>query len=180
MSNLELQNIKENNDKTENKLAILKYVVIGDSNVGKSNIIHRYCEDSFKDVFISTIGGELNKKSYIYDGIKVKEQIWDTAGQEKFQSLTSIYYKGAHGALCVFDISRRESFENLNKWIYILRQQTAEDVEIFIIGNKVDLDHKREVDFDEAKEFSEREGNFLVFYRFYHFYLFYISILKQL
>jgi small GTP-binding protein len=163
MSQQELQNIKKINNKTESKLAVLKYVIIGDSNVGKSNIILRYCEDSYKDDFISTVGGELNKKSYFYEGIKVKEQIWDTAGQEKFQSVTSIYYKGAHGALCVFDISKRESFENLNNWIYILRQQAGEDVEIFIIGNKVDLDHKREVDFDEAKEFSEREGNLFLF-----------------
>ncbi len=153
--NMELKEINKN---SEYRVANLKFVVIGDSAVGKTNIITRYTEDNFSTSHESTIGVELKKKSYFVDGIKVKEQVWDTAGSEKYQSVCGVYFKGSDGALVVYDISNKESFNKLKTWIYLLKQHSGDNVEIFIIGNKVDLEHKRQVSYDEAFEFSQKQG----------------------
>lgn len=160
-NNSENRELVEVTLKSETRVAMLKYVVIGDSSVGKTNILHRYIDDSFSQNKEPTLGAEMKRQSYFYQGIKIKEQIWDTAGQEKFFSVSGVYFKGAHGALVVFDISNKDSFDNLSKWINNLKQHISDNsVEIIVIGNKLDLEHKRAVSYEEAKEFSEREGKF--------------------
>ena len=157
----ELLEVNES-QKLETRVAMLKYVIIGDTSVGKSNLLLRYTDDSFNNNLDATLGAEMKKQSFFYQGIKVKEQIWDTAGQEKFFSVSGVYFKGAHGALVVYDISNKESFENLKKWINNLKQHVSEvETEILIVGNKVDLEHKREISYEEAKEFADREGKLI-------------------
>jgi small GTP-binding protein len=158
------------NSKTPVKVAVLKIILVGDVNVGKTNIIEKYINNDYSSNYISTIGVGLKTNCYYVDGIKVKEQIWDTAGSEKYQAVSGVYYKGAHGAIIVYDITRRDSFLSLSKWLDTLKQYLSEEAEIFIVGNKSDLEHKREVTKEEVNDFIEREGiNYILYCLFdYH------------
>ena len=108
-----------NDDKSEDYL--FKVVLIGDSAVGKSNLLSRYARNEFNLNSKATIGVEFQKQSMEIDGKEIKAQIWDTAGQERFRAVTSAYYRGAVGALIVYDISRRGTFENVGRWLDELR-----------------------------------------------------------
>ncbi len=96
---------------------LLKVIVIGDSGVGKSNLITRLCQDRFVPSYTATIGIDFKLKTIVHDGIKYKMQIWDTAGQERFQTLTPAYYKNANGIVLVYSITDRKSFKNIEKWL---------------------------------------------------------------
>ncbi|KAK7314642.1 hypothetical protein VNO77_33169 [Canavalia gladiata] len=136
---------------------LFKSVLIGDSGVGKSNLISRFAKDEFRLDSKPTIGVE-----FAYRNIKVKDklikaQIWDTAGQERFRAITSSYYRGALGAMLVYDITRRTSFVNIRKWLYELREFGGEDIVVILVGNKSDLGQSREVEKEEGKGFAETE-----------------------
>ena len=133
---------------------VFKIVIVGDASVGKTNIIYRYLHDKPMKDIQSTIGVELNAKEYEFEGNKIKMQIWDTAGQEKFQSLSTAYYKGAQGFVLVYDITNRKSFENIDNWYSKLKStlEYSTDLEILLIGNKCDLEDKREVKKEEGEK----------------------------
>jgi Ras-related protein Rab-11A len=135
---------------------IFKIILIGDSGVGKSNILSRYVNNYFSESSKSTVGVELGCKIEEINGTKVKVQIWDTAGQERYKSITQTYYKGAKGALIVYDISRKESFLNVDKWIGDLKEFGEEDVCVIIVGNKCDLEDFRQVSTDEVSKKAEQ------------------------
>ena len=120
---------------------VFKIVIVGDASVGKTNIIYRYLHDKPMKDIQSTVGVELNAKEYEFEGNKIKMQIWDTAGQEKFQSLSTAYYKGAQGFVLVYDITNRKSFENIDNWYSKLKStlEYSTDLEILLIGNKLYL-----------------------------------------
>ncbi len=124
---------------------IFKIVLIGDSGVGKSNILSRYLKNEFSIETKTTVGVEFGSKKMDVNGIKIKAQIWDTAGQERYKSITNAYYKGSKGAFIVYDITKPESFENVSKWISELKKNAEPDVTIILIGNKCDLTDEREV-----------------------------------
>ena len=130
---------------------IFKIVIVGDSGVGKTNLITRYLKNDFKPETKATIGVEFSDKKYIYKNKTIKVQIWDTAGQERYRSLTSMYYKGAKGAIFVYDISSKNSFENIDKWLIEMKKTADENIKIILIGNKCDLIDKREVKEDDGK-----------------------------
>jgi Ras-related protein Rab-11A len=130
---------------------IFKIVIVGDSGVGKTNLITRYLKNDFKPETKATIGVEFSDKKYIYKNKNIKIQIWDTAGQERYRSLTSMYYKGAKGAIFVYDISSKISFENIDKWLIEMKKTADENIKIILIGNKCDLIDKREVKEDDGK-----------------------------
>ena len=130
---------------------IFKIVIVGDSGVGKTNLITRYLKNDFKPETKATIGIEFSDKKYIYKNKNIKIQIWDTAGQERYRSLTSMYYKGAKGAIFVYDISSKISFENIDKWLIEMKKTADENIKIILIGNKCDLIDKREVKEDDGK-----------------------------
>ena len=134
---------------------IFKMILIGDSGVGKSNILSRYINNSFSEATRSTVGVELSAKVEEINNTKIKIQIWDTAGQERYKSITKTYYKGAKGALIVYDITNKESFKNVDKWINDLKESGDDDVSILIVGNKCDLEASREVTTDEVKKKAE-------------------------
>ena len=102
---------------------IFKVVLIGDSGVGKTNILSRYVRDEFSIETKSTVGVEFGSKIVKLNNINIKVQIWDTAGQERYKSITNAYYKGAKGAFVVYDISKKETFDNINKWIEELKNK---------------------------------------------------------
>ncbi|KAF1874562.1 hypothetical protein Lal_00029990 [Lupinus albus] len=137
---------------------LFKAVLIGDSGVGKSNLLSRFAKDEFRLDSKPTIGVEFAYRNIKVRDKLIKAQIWDTAGQERFRAITSSYYRGAMGALLVYDITKRSSYENLSKWLLELRDFGGQDMVVILVGNKADLDQSREVEKEEGKGFAEKEG----------------------
>jgi len=135
---------------------LYKVVLIGDSGVGKSNLLSRFTRNEFNLETKSTIGVEFATRSIQTEGKTIKAQIWDTAGQERYRAITSAYYRGAVGALLVYDIAKYSSFKNVERWLSELRENADRNIVIMLVGNKSDLRHLREVPTDEAKGFSEK------------------------
>ncbi|KHJ48718.1 Ras family protein [Trichuris suis] len=135
---------------------LFKVVLIGDSGVGKSNLLSRFTRNEFNLESKSTIGVEFATRSICVDGKIVKAQIWDTAGQERYRAITSAYYRGAVGALLVYDIAKHVTYENVERWLKELRDHADQNIVIMLVGNKSDLRHLRAVPTDEAKEYAER------------------------
>ena len=128
----------------------LKIVAIGDSGVGKTNLIKRFITNTFNQNSKATLGVEFISKSYKIKNHIFKIEVWDTAGQERYKSITAVYYNGAKGALIVYDITSRNSFNNLDKWMTEIKDKTSNDIKLMIIGNKIDLKQFREVTIEEA------------------------------
>uniref|UniRef100_A0A1J3H9D1 Ras-related protein RABA5c n=1 Tax=Noccaea caerulescens TaxID=107243 RepID=A0A1J3H9D1_NOCCA len=141
---------------------LFKIVIIGDSAVGKSNLLTRYARNEFNPNSKATIGVEFQTQSMVIDDKEVKAQIWDTAGQERFRAVTSAYYRGAVGALVVYDITRRSTFENVGRWLDELNTHSDTTVAKMLIGNKCDLESIRAVSIEEGKSLAESEGLFFM------------------
>ncbi|KAK8958334.1 Ras-related protein RABA1d [Platanthera guangdongensis] len=141
---------------------LFKLVLIGDSGVGKSNLLSRFTRNEFNLESKSTIGVEFATKSLNVEGKVIKAQIWDTAGQERYRAITSAYYRGAVGALLVFDVTRRDTFENVERWLRELRQHTDPNIVVMLVGNKSDLRHLVSVSTDDGKALAERESLFFL------------------
>ncbi|KAF8010855.1 hypothetical protein BT93_J1487 [Corymbia citriodora subsp. variegata] len=137
---------------------LFKIVLIGDSGVGKSNILSRFTRNEFCLESKSTIGVEFATRTLQVDGKTVKAQIWDTAGQERYRAITSAYYRGAVGALLVFDITKRQTFDNVHRWLRELRDHADSNIVIMLAGNKSDLKHLRAVPAEAAEAMAEREN----------------------
>lgn len=144
----------------ENYDYLYKVVLIGDSGVGKSNLLSRFTRNEFIPETKSTIGVEFATRTVKTEGKTIKAQIWDTAGQERYRAITSAYYRGAVGALLVYDISKQSTFQNISRWLYELRENSSDpkSVVILLVGNKSDLKHLREVSVESASEFSQKNG----------------------
>ncbi|CAL9080913.1 unnamed protein product [Musa acuminata var. zebrina] len=141
---------------------LFKVVLIGDSGVGKSNLLSRFTRNEFSLESKSTIGVEFATRTIRVDEKVVKAQIWDTAGQERYRAITSAYYRGAVGALVVYDITRHVTFESIERWLKELRDHTDSSTIIMLVGNKADLRHLRAVSTEDAKDFAERENSFFM------------------
>lgn len=141
---------------------LFKVVIIGDSAVGKSNLLSRYARNEFNINSKATIGVEFQTQSMEIDGKEVKAQIWDTAGQERFRAVTSAYYRGAVGALVVYDISRRSTFDSVARWLDELKTHSETTVARMLVGNKSDLENIRDVSVEEGKSLAEAEGLFFI------------------
>lgn len=137
---------------------LFKYIIIGDTGVGKSCLLLQFTDKRFQPVHDLTIGVEFGARMIHVDQQQVKLQIWDTAGQESFRSITRSYYRGAAGALLVYDITRRETFTHLSRWLEEARQNGNPHMVIMLIGNKSDLEHRRQVTVEEGEAFAEEHG----------------------
>ena len=133
---------------------VFKYIIIGDSGVGKSCLLLQFTDKRFEPLHDLTIGVEFGARMVPIDGKNVKLQIWDTAGQESFRSITRSYYRGACGALLVYDVTRRETFAHLQSWLEDARNNSNTSITIMLIGNKCDLESKRQVSKDEGETFA--------------------------
>jgi len=137
---------------------LFKYIIIGDTGVGKSCLLLQFTDKRFQPVHDLTIGVEFGARMVSIEGKQVKLQIWDTAGQESFRSITRSYYRGAAGALLVYDITRRETFNHLTVWLEDARQHSNSNMTIMLIGNKSDLEHRRAVSTEEGENFAKQHG----------------------
>ena len=134
---------------------LFKILLIGDSGVGKSCLLLRFMDETYTDSYISTIGVDFRIRSIEVDGKHIKLQIWDTAGQERFRTITSSYYRGANGIIVVYDITDKESFENIKQWLQEIERYASDSVIALLIGNKSDLKENRQVSRHTAQEFSQ-------------------------
>ncbi|KAB1224715.1 Ras-related protein RABA4c [Morella rubra] len=141
---------------------VLKVVMIGDSAVGKSQLLARFTRNEFSIESKATIGVEFQTKTLVIDHKTVKAQIWDTAGQERYRAVTSAYYRGAVGAMLVYDITKRQSFDHVARWLEELRGHADKNIVIMLIGNKTDLGSLRAVPTEDAKDFAQRENLFFM------------------
>ncbi|EEC46175.1 predicted protein [Phaeodactylum tricornutum CCAP 1055/1] len=138
---------------------LFKYIIIGDTGVGKSCLLLQFTDKRFQPVHDLTIGVEFGARMIsVADDTQVKLQIWDTAGQESFRSITRSYYRGAAGALLVYDITRRDTFQHLSRWLEEAKSHAQPNMVILLIGNKNDLEHRRAVTAEEGQEFADANG----------------------
>eukprot|EP00744_Colponema_vietnamica_P004422 GILI01006609.1.p1 GENE.GILI01006609.1~~GILI01006609.1.p1 ORF type:complete len:201 (-),score=42.50 GILI01006609.1:376-978(-) len=137
---------------------LFKLVLIGDSGVGKSCLLLRFADDTYTESYISTIGVDFKIRTIERDGKTIKLQIWDTAGQERYRALAPMYYRGASGALVVYDITSEDSFRKAQSWIKELRQNGDPNILITLVGNKCDLEPLRAVPQEEGQRVAQDEG----------------------
>ena len=140
---------------------IYKIILIGDSLVGKSNILSRFVTGTFCLECKTTVGVEFSSKIVSLGKLRVMAQIWDTAGQEKFRSITKAYYKGAAGAVIIYDITNKDSFKSIEKWVKELKEHADSNVIMMLAGNKLDLESQRQVDTEEGIDYAKKHGIFL-------------------
>ena len=131
---------------------LYKVIIVGDTAVGKSNILSRYVKDEFSSNSKSTVGVELGIKFLKIKNTKTKIQIWDTAGQERYRAITSSYFKGSNGCFIVYDITNEASFNNIENWYEQIQKETSKDIPILLVGNKCDLEDERKVPIEKGKE----------------------------
>jgi len=137
---------------------LIKLLLIGDSGVGKSCLLLRFCDDAWTPSFITTIGIDFKIRTIELDGKRIKLQIWDTAGQERFRTITTAYYRGAMGILLVYDVTDERSFNNIRTWHSNIEQHASEGVNKILVGNKCDSEDKRVVTEKAGQELAEELG----------------------
>ncbi|KAF5196530.1 Ras-related protein rab-2a [Thalictrum thalictroides] len=137
---------------------LFRLIIIGDSSVGKSCLILQFTEERFRPFYNNTVGVDFGSKVVPIKARPIKLHIWDTAGQERYRSITRSYYRGAAGALLVYDITRRETFNNLANWLEDAREHTNPNMAITLIGSKCDLSHQRAVSREEGERFAKENG----------------------
>ena len=140
----------------DNYEMMFKVVLVGDSFVGKTNIMSKYLKDEFHEDSKATVGVEFGSKQFTIEGHSIKAQIWDTAGQERYKAITSAYYKGAKGAFVVYDITRKTSFESIDRWVNDLTAAADKKITIVVIGNKCDLEDQRQITKEQGEEKSAK------------------------
>ena len=143
----------------DKKVIDYKIVILGRSYVGKSSVLIRFTDDSFVESYAATVGVDFKFRSFALRDQNFKLQIWDTAGQERYQTIAHTFYKKAHGIVAVFDLSSKSSFEELIKvWVPQIEEHCRSGTLVMIMGNKSDLDKKREVSTEEGKAYADSKG----------------------
>jgi len=137
---------------------LIKLMLIGDSGVGKSSLLLRFSDDTFDVSGTPTIGIDFKLRTIDVDGKKVKLQLLDTAGQERFRTITTAHYRNAMGILLVYDITNEASFENITEWLSNIEKHTSGNVDRVLIGNKTDMEEKREVPRERGQALAKDLG----------------------
>ena len=141
------------------KELLYKILLLGDSSVGKTCFLMRYSDNTFQEIHMSTIGLDYKLKNVqLDDGNIVKIQIWDTAGQDRFRSITKNYYKGAHGIILIYDITSRKTYENIKNWVTQIKEEVSDKVNIILVGNKIDDEKNRKVSTEEGEKLAKEIG----------------------
>ena len=136
---------------------VYKVLLLGDSSVGKTCFLLRYCDKSFQDVHLSTIGLDYRLKSMTLKNNKnIKLQIWDTAGQDRFRAITKNYYKGANGIILIYDVTNMQTYENVKNWISQIKEEASPNVIIYLVGNKIDVpDEQRLIKAEDGQKIAD-------------------------
>ena len=137
---------------------IFKFIIVGDSSVGKSCILNRFVNGEYNRDFNTTIGVDYENKMISINDTNIKLKIFDTAGAEKFDSIIKSYYRNIAGAIIVYDITNKSSFDNINNWIKKIKNVNPCDIPILIVGNKIDLNINREVEFKDLENYASNKG----------------------
>ena len=135
----------------------IKLLIVGDSSVGKTNFIYRFIEDKFSQNYMATTGIDLKTSNIELNGKKIRVQLWDTAGQEKYRAITKNLFLKVQGVLALYDITNEDSFVNLKSWVKLIKEECGNHMPILIVGNKSDLDDKRSVEKDAANAYAKDE-----------------------
>ena len=143
-------------EQDEEDYRLYKILLLGDCAVGKSCLLLRYCENSFQESHLATIGLDFRLKTItLENNRKIRIQIWDTAGEDRFRSITRNYYKGAHGIVLIYDVTDQQSFQHIKDWVDKIKEESNEGVIIYLVGNKIDLIDKRIITNADGKKLSE-------------------------
>ncbi|XP_068252329.1 ras-related protein Rab-12 [Nyctibius grandis] len=134
----------------------LQVIIIGSRGVGKTSLMERFTDDTFCEACKSTVGVDFKIKTVELRGKKIRLQIWDTAGQERFNSITSAYYRSAKGIILVYDITKKETFDDLPKWMKMIDKYASEDAELLLVGNKLDCEVDREITRQQGEKFAQQ------------------------
>ena len=138
---------------------LLKFLILGDSGVGKSSLLMRFTDDAFSETYITTIGIDFKIRTIKLDnGKTIKIQIWDTAGQERFRAITTAYYRGCMGILVVYDVTNLESFERVHQWMKNIETHANKTAQLILIGNKSDLEKHRVVSYEQGENLAKKYG----------------------
>ena len=136
---------------------VYKVLLLGDSTVGKTCFLLRYCDKTFQETHLATIGFDYRLKNMtLQNGKKIKLQIWDTAGQDRFRAITKNYYKGANGIIIIYDVTNPQTYENVKIWISQIREEANPNVVIYLAGNKIDVpDEERIVKTEDGQKIAD-------------------------
>ena len=138
---------------------VYKVLLLGDSTVGKTCFLMKYTDKTFQDIHMSTIGLDYRLKAMkLKSGKKIKLQIWDTAGQDRFRAITKNYYKGSHGIILIYDVTSIQTYENIKTWVSQIREEASPNVVIYIVGNKIDMEDERKISKEEGKNLADELG----------------------
>jgi small GTP-binding protein len=144
---------------TEDDQATFRTVTIGDSSVGKTSIVNQFIRHRFNSAEKNTIGALYDCYTEVHEGRQIEVQIWDTAGQEQYRSLSPVYFRSASAALLVFDVTNRTSFESLDDWLQLFKKSNSENTLVFVVGNKIDLVEERKVTIEEARDWARKHSS---------------------
>ena len=152
-----IENIIKTESGFDTNFSLFDICIIGDVEVGKTSLLNRFCNNAFNDSYNNTIGADLRIANFIYQKYyNIKLQIWDTSGQEKYNLLTMNYINKSHAIIFVYDISNKKSFEDIEKWRNLVLDKTNRKINInFLLGNKSDINDKREVLIEDGKKYAE-------------------------
>ena len=138
---------------------VYKVLLLGDSTVGKTCILLKYTDKIFQDIHMMTIGLDYRLKTMkLKSGKDMKLQIWDTAGQDRFRSITKNFYRGSHGIILIYDVTSIRSFESVKTWVEQIHEEISDKVVIYLVGNKMDMTEERKVSTEEGKKLAEELG----------------------
>jgi len=137
---------------------LFKFIIIGDEAVGKTCLLLQFTDKRYRTSHQVTVGVEFGSRTVQIGDKTIKLQCWDTAGQDRFRSIVRSYYRGAAGALLVYDITRRDSFEHVTQWLQEARSNADPDLVITLVGNKNDRSHERVVSYEEGRSFAQQNG----------------------
>ena len=146
-------------DENEDIKKIYKILLLGDSSVGKTCFLLRYTDNTFQEIYMSTIGLDYRLKTVkLPNEKKIRAQIWDTAGQDRFRAITKNYYKGSNGIILIYDVTDKKSFEGVKNWIEQIRDEVTQEVLIYLVGNKIDKKEERKISKEEGKKLADSFG----------------------
>ena len=146
----------------DNISIIVNVIIIGDTSVGKTNLVSRFVKNEYSEDFKPTIGADFFTKIHTINNKNINVKFWDTAGQEKYRAIGSKFYKDANGVILVYDTTNKRSYENLNKWVVELKEKAPPNLSVMLVGNKIDMVSDKEVSREDGKRFSEIYGYYFL------------------